>query len=85
LHSGHGVSAFSQSGCKLLFFTDYGMRHVITCLVLAIFAHSYLVLFHNFDPENLDGKMRGNIGWLILTLLAIEGKCSYKIVNDIIT
>ena len=32
LHSGHGVYHFSQSGCKLLFFTDYGMRHVIAYL-----------------------------------------------------
>ena len=74
LHSGHGVSSFSQSGCKLLFFTDYGMRHVITFLVCCFFAWAYLVLFHRFEPDNLDGKMRGNVAWLILLLLAIEGE-----------
>ncbi len=25
-----------------------------------------------FEPDNLDGKMRGNVAWLILTLLAVE-------------
>ena len=46
LHSGHGHSDFSQSGCKLLFYTDYGMRHVVTFIVCSFFAYAYLILFH---------------------------------------
>lgn len=73
LHSGHSVYHFSQSGCKLLFFTDYGMRHVITFLVSSLFVYSYLILFHSFDTESLDRRMRNNVAWLILLLFAIEG------------
>lgn len=73
LHSGHGVYHFSQSGCKLLFFTDYGMRHVIAYLVLAFFAHAYLVVFHSFDEDNLDGRMRASVPWFIISIFVVEG------------
>lgn len=73
LHSGHDVYSFSQTGCKLQFFTDYGMRNVITFLVVSFFLYAYLVLYKNFDPENLDGKMRRNYPWLIILMALIEG------------
>ena len=74
LHSGHSIYHFSQSGCKLLFFTDYGMRHVIAYLVVCFFLHAYLVVFQNFDQDNLDGRMRANIPWFIITIFLVEGE-----------
>ena len=84
LHSGHGVYHFTQTSCKLQFYTDYGMRHVVAFLAISFFAYAYLILFHHFDPENLDGKMRRNYPWLIIAMAVIEGLAdSYLIPHGI--
>merc|ERR1719222_50153 len=49
LHSGHNVYSYSQTGCKLLFYTEYGMRHVITSLVVSLLAWAYWVTHHGLD------------------------------------
>lgn len=74
LHSGQGIYHFSQSGCKLLFYTDYGMRHVLALLVTLYLAYAYLVAFHSFDQENLDRRAREYVPWLIILLFAVEGE-----------
>ena len=74
LHSGHGVYHFTQTSCKLQFYTDYGMRHVVAFLAISFFAYAYLILSQNFDPENLDGKIKAYLPWLIILLFAIEGE-----------
>jgi len=72
LHSGHNIYSYSQTGCKLLFYTEYGTRHVITGLVLSLLAYCYYGIHHGF--ESMDGKISSwGWGWLILAMVAVQG------------
>lgn len=73
LHAGHQVSHYSQTGCKLLFFTDYGMRHVVAVIVIVLVIYAWLVNFKGFNKEQLDNVARENVAWFILGMFAIEG------------
>ena len=72
LHAGHNYYNFSQTGCKLLFYTEYGTRHVITFLVCSMLAYAYYGLHHGF--ESVAGKVKSvGMGWIILILAAVQG------------
>ena len=47
--------------------------------VLAFFAHAYLVVFHSFDEDNLDGKVRAAVPWFIISIFVVEGEIDSKI------
>jgi len=72
LHAGHNVYTYSQTGCKLLFYTEYGTRHVITALVCSMLAYAYYGLHHGF--ESVSGRLNtAGMGWIILFLAAVQG------------
>jgi len=72
LHSGHNVYSYSQTGCKLLFYTEYGMRHVITSLVVSLLAWAYWVTHHGLDSA--EGLVRRlGTGYIILGLALVQG------------
>jgi len=72
LHSGHNYYYYSQTGCKLLFYTEYGTRHVITALVCGLVSYGYYGLHHGF--ESVSGRMGTvGMGWVLLGLAAIQG------------
>eukprot|EP00088_Acartia_fossae_P015719 TRINITY_DN1867_c0_g1_i4.p1 TRINITY_DN1867_c0_g1~~TRINITY_DN1867_c0_g1_i4.p1 ORF type:complete len:372 (-),score=73.67 TRINITY_DN1867_c0_g1_i4:1133-2248(-) len=70
LHAGHGVYHYSQTSCKLMFYTEYGTRHTITFLVMSAYLYGHLGLRHGF--QSVDRRLQENTGWLALLLLAIE-------------
>lgn len=71
LHVGHSVYSYTQSSCKLMFYTEYGTRSVIASLVVAITAYTYLGMHQGF--ESVDCKVKTNMGWLVLLAFAIQG------------
>jgi len=72
LHSGHNTYSYSQTGCKMLFYTEYGTRHVITALVCSMVAYAYYGLHHGF--ESVSGKLGTlGMGWLLLGMAALQG------------
>lgn len=71
LHAGHGIYSYSQSSCKLMFYTEYGTRSLIACIIVSITAYSWVGLQQGFD--SVDSKIRNNMGWIILTAFAIQG------------
>ena len=68
---GHGIYSYSQSSCKLMFYTEYGTRSLIACIIVSITAYSWVGLQQGFD--SVDSKIRNNMGWIILTAFAIQG------------
>ena len=74
LHTGnHGITSYyTQSSCKLMHYTTYGMRHVILAVVISLLIYAWLITRHNFNQEQLDKRIRSNIAWLILLSFAIE-------------
>ena len=73
LHAGHGISGFTQSGCKLSHFTEYGVRHVILSIVVFLITYAWLITKQNFNQEQVDKRVRHSLPWLILLAFAIEG------------
>ena len=73
LHKGHDVSyTYSQTGCKLLFYTTYGTRHAITALVCSMLAYAYYGLHHGF--ESVSAKLNTvGFGWVLFGLAAVQG------------
>jgi len=72
LHSGHNTYSYSQTGCKMLFYTEYGTRHVITTLVGGLVSYAYYGLHHGFD--SVSGRMGTlGMGWILLGLAAVQG------------
>ena len=72
LHSGHNYYYYSQTGCKMLFYTEYGTRHVVTALVCGLVSYGYYGLHHGFD--SVSGRMGTlGMGWILLGLAAIQG------------
>jgi hypothetical protein len=71
LHSGHGVYSYSQTSCKLMFYTEYGTRNLIAFLVMAILGYSWMGVNHGFD--SVDGKIRDNMGWVVVVVFAVQG------------
>jgi len=71
IHAGHGVFFYSQTGCKLMFFTEYGGRHVISFLVVSLYI--YLHIGMRFGFESIDRKLRDNVGWMVVLIMAVEG------------
>jgi len=71
LHVGHNTYSYSQSSCKLMFYTEYGTRCLIAVVVLGIAGYAWLGLKQGF--ESVDGKMRDNTGWLVLLAFALQG------------
>merc|ERR1712142_852201 len=49
LHKGHNVYSYSQTGCKLLIYTNFGIHHAITALVCSLMAYAYYGLHHGFE------------------------------------
>lgn len=72
LHLGHGISHYSQSGCKLLHYTDFGIRHVILSIVYYLAVYAWLITKQNFNQEQVDKKIRDNVPWIIMLAFAIE-------------
>jgi len=70
LHSGHGYYHYSQTGCKLLWYTEYGTRHTVTFLVICLYLYVHLAVRHGF--ESVDRKIRDNTGWIIVVLAAVQ-------------
>eukprot|EP00092_Neocalanus_flemingeri_P031052 GFUD01033732.1.p1 GENE.GFUD01033732.1~~GFUD01033732.1.p1 ORF type:complete len:321 (+),score=59.67 GFUD01033732.1:139-1101(+) len=72
LHAGHNTFSYSQTGCKLMFYTDHGTRHVITALVCGLVAYAYYGLHHGF--ESVNGRLGSlGMGWVLLGLAALQG------------
>jgi len=56
----------------MLFYTEYGTRHVITALVCGLVSYGYYGLHHGF--ESVSGRMgMVGMGWILLSLAAIQG------------
>jgi len=73
LHTKNGVgSSYTQSGCKLLHYTTYGMRHVILVIVISLIIYAWMITRHNFNQEQLDKRIRKNFAWLVMLAFAIE-------------
>merc|ERR1719483_1860333 len=72
LHSGHNIYSYTQTSCKLMFYTDYGTRHVLTTLVTGLVLLTLYGLHKGFD--SVEQKMdQVGMGWIILGLFAIQG------------
>ena len=54
-----------------MFYTEYGTRSLIACIIVSITAYSWVGLQQGFD--SVDSKIRNNMGWIILTAFAIQG------------
>ena len=65
-----GIQHASQSGCKLVAYTEYGIRHVEIVVLSLLVLYVWLAMRRQYD---LDDKIRSNLAWLLLSLLAIEG------------
>ncbi len=63
---------YSQSGCKLLFYTDFGVRHVILACLIAMGSYAWLITKAGFNKDQLDSRLRSNLPWLIMLAFAIE-------------
>ena len=72
IHAGFNHYSYSQTGCKLMFFTEYGMRHVIATVVCCMLFYAYYGLHYGFDSVNAKLSTWG-VGWLLLLLASIEG------------
>ena len=73
LFSGQDINAtFTQSGCKLLHYTEYGIRHVILCVILSLILYAWLITKHNFNQEQVDKKVRQHLSSLVLLAFALE-------------
>lgn len=72
LYSGHDVHGFTQSGCKLLHYTEYGIRHLILCIILGLILYAWLITKQNFNQEQVDKKVRHHLPWFILLAFALE-------------
>jgi hypothetical protein len=72
LHAGHHVQYYTQSGCKILHYTDFGIRHVILANILALIIYAWLITRQNFNQEQVDRRIRDNIAWIILLAFGIE-------------
>ena len=73
LHTKNGIgSSYTQSGCKLLHYTTYGMRHVILVIVISLIIYAWMITRHNFNQEQLDKRIRKNFAWLVMLAFAIE-------------
>ena len=68
----HGRKNVSQTGCKLVSYTQIGMTHVISCLILALVIYGYFGLKKS-ELNELDISIRKNLGWIFLAIFAIEG------------
>ena len=40
------VHHVSQTGCKLVAFTEFGLRHVNTALVISVVVYAWMLVFH---------------------------------------
>ena len=65
-------SHYTQSGCKVLHYTTFGMRHVILAVIISLFTYAWIITRHNFNQEQLDKRIRENIAWLIIVAFVIE-------------
>ena len=68
----HGQEIASQSGCKLIAYTNFGMAHVISYLLLALVIYAYKGM-KAADFAHLDHGIKKNLGWIVCTLFALEG------------
>lgn len=72
LHSGHNIYSYSQTSCKLMFYTDYGTRHVVTTLAIGLVLLTLYGIDKGFD--SVEEKMdQVGLGWISLALFAIQG------------
>lgn len=68
----HGHGQASQSGCKLIAYTNIGMSHVLSYLVAALVIYSWLGM-KSSDFGYLDKAIRQHLGWLVVFTFALEG------------
>ena len=54
-----------------MFFTEYGMRHVISMIVITAYLYAHVGLRHGFD--SVDRKTKEWFAWFIIFLVAVEG------------
>lgn len=52
----HGINHASQSGCKLVAYTEFGLRHVNAFLILALVGYAWGRV--RFEYADLDYKVR---------------------------
>ena len=69
----HGHKIASQSGCKLIAYTNFGMAHVISYLLLALVIYAYKGM-KAADFAHLDHGIKKNLGWIVCSLFAIGMK-----------
>ena len=67
-------SVFSKTMCPFLSLTCAESSTQPGTQVLAFFAHAYLVVFHSFDEDNLDGRVRAAVPWFIISIFIVEGE-----------
>jgi predicted transporter len=60
---GHGIS--SQSGCKLIAYTNIGMAHVISYLLGALVIYTYMGV-KSSDFAKIDAGLRKHLGWFVM-------------------
>ena len=48
------VHHVSQTGCKLVAYTEFGLRHVNTALVISIVLYAWILVFHpQYDIDSM--------------------------------
>ena len=48
------VHHVSQTGCKLVAYTEFGLRHVNTALVISIVGYAWILVFHpQYDIDSM--------------------------------
>lgn len=72
LHAGHDVAFYTQSGCKLLHYTKFGIKSVILAVIISLMLYAWLITRHNFNQEQVDKRIRHFLPWLIMLCFGIE-------------
>ncbi|XP_040563587.1 uncharacterized protein [Lepeophtheirus salmonis] len=67
----HGLKSVSQTSCKLVSFTEFGLRHVNVFLIMCLVAYAYYSM--TMDKEYLDQKLKKGFPWLIMSCFVVEG------------
>ena len=68
----HGRKNATQTGCKMVSYTQIGMTHVISYLILALAMYGYLGS-RKSEFFAIDIFIRKNLGWIFCAVFAVEG------------
>lgn len=71
---GQGVKVYSDNKCKLMYFTEFGFRNVISVAVMTLIGYAWVIsLKTGEDVEKLNNYLREKFPWFIIAMFALEG------------